>query len=592
MIYVLIILILAIIEIIFSARISRALIIFNTVMCSILSLVLAWPKDVNFLSIAVYVLVIVSLILINAIVLYWENNKQVYDFRKNILSFASFLNMFVPKTSNRIVGKIMPYKESQLKYNGKFIVSNEVSLSGGVLIQGSVGSGKTYEIVQFIKQDIRAGRAVISSEFKGDPEVADKTINYSKNYDYDVYYIKPNALGELEYNFNFDPVSDINSAGIIEALINMRKWSVTGADGFYKQGMQVLLQKLVVKFSRAYNFTTENGPDPVAEKEIYEIYDNYVFNLMQKENAYGNMVPIVPHAKLSKRPYLYGFYEYCKNYKYTRDESDAYNSIVKSLEILMTSAIGDMFKFIDNSKKVLNIKDLLNKKILVVISFPSSNKELATSFTALFVKNLLDMATINKNKRLIMNYMDEFASLENPFIVKDLLEKERSARISTTLALQDVSQVVIQTNDAYMKSLLSIINTFIIFSGATKDSAGFIEGVQIDDIGTVIMNLRKPLKGKPPTALYITRYPSVNTMSNFEVFRFIPYVLKDNNKTHIKEVEYNPDKNLNQDDLINKIEELDDNQDNSELKEIDVSIETQTHKDENNGLPDSYDDFI
>ena len=68
------------------------------------------------------------------------------------------------------------------------------------------------------------------------------------------------------------------------------------------------------------------------------------------------------------------------------------------------------------------------------------------------------------------------------------------------------------------------INTFIVYSGATRNTAEKLAGVQIADIEIVLMNLRKPIDGCKPTAIYISKYPALNKRITAEVFRFTPYI--------------------------------------------------------------------
>lgn len=414
-------------------------------------------------------------------------SKIKYDFTNKILSWRMIINSFKPADpKSRTIGKVLPYNNYQLRYNGKYIEANEISTAGATMISGSIGSGKTYGMVSLIKQDISNDKSVIFSEYKGDPKTVNEIIDFAKSYGYKIFVINPKTATA---DFNYDPLRNINNAGRIEAIINMRKWSMDGADAHYRTSVQLLLQKTIGDFTHIYN----------------------------------NEVSKNPSANLS---YTVGFYNYLKQYHAAREEWDAYSTISKLLELLLTSTLKPMFGYEYPSDRNLSFADIKNEKFVVITSFISSNKELATSFTSLMLKDLLDTFTVEQPLRNVSLYIDEFATLENPFIIKDTLEKGRSAKIATTLALQDINQIVIQTNEAYLNSILGIINTFIIYSGATRTTAEKFAGVQLLEIEPVLMNLRKPLNGKSPTAIYISKYPTLNRKTNSEVFRFEPYIFK------------------------------------------------------------------
>lgn len=404
--------------------------------------------------------------------------KIKYDFTGKIISYTYILNSIIkPNVNNgdRIIGKVLPYNNYQLKYNGKYITMNEISSAGSTLISGSSGSGKTWSMMSLMKQNITAGQSVIFAEYKGDPKIIKELSDFAKSKNFQVF-----TLSSGKSDFNYDPLQNLNNVGRIEAIMNMRKWSIDGSDAHYKTSVQLLLQKLVGEWSHKWN---------------------------QNDS------------------YTYSFYQWIKTYHPAQNEWDAYNTVSKLLELLITSNLEPMFK--GKYGKTLDFKKLKNEKFVLIVSFVSSNKELATSFSSLLIRDLLDECTVSPPKFNINLYMDETGTLENPYIVKDTLEKGRSGKIASTLSMQDLNQFVIQANEAYLNSILGTINTFIIFAGATRNTAEKFAGVQLLDIENVLMNLRKPINGKSPTAIYISKYPTLNKKTNSEVFRFEPYIIKE-----------------------------------------------------------------
>lgn len=464
--------------------------------------------------------------------------KIKYDFTDKIISYTYLFNsLFKPNVKNgeRNIGKVLPYNNYQLKYNGKYITVNEIAAAGATLISGSIGSGKTYGMVSSIKQDIVANKSVIFAEYKGDPDIVNSLIDFAKNHNFNIYNL---SCGNSD--FNYDPLQNLNNVGRIEAIINMRKWSIDGSDAHYKTSVQLLLQKLIGDFSHKY---------------------------------------------MNSGSYTFEFYKYVKSYNPNRDEWDAYTTTSKLLELLLTSSLSPMFK--GENDKVLDFNKIKNERFLLIVSFVSSNKELATSFSSLMFRDLLDECTVLTPNKNINLYIDEFGTLENPFIIKDILEKGRSGKIATTLALQDINQIVIQTNEAYLNSILGIINTFIIYSGATRTTAEKFAGVQLLEIESVLMNLRKPINGRTPTAIYISKYPTLNKRTNSEVFRFEPFIYMENNEKINKMTFGNFDHEGKNNGDIEEYK----NGENSKIIEIDTKNKEIIEKDEPS-QNDIFKDFI
>ncbi len=87
--------------------------------------------------------------------------------------------------------------------------------------------------------------------------------------------------------------------------------------------------------------------------------------------------------------------------------------------------------------------------------------------------------------------------------------------------MQDLNQLIINTNAAFADSILGTVNSFIIYAGATRETANKLAGTQIYEIDDLLMSLKKPYNGHPPTAIYISKYP-VFGKGGTEVYRLIP----------------------------------------------------------------------
>ena len=425
------------------------------------------------LSSSKIITIIISIIFYIFLCIKIKRTSLVYN--KNILSFSLIFNLlnFKKENNEKFLGRIIPYGRYQLKHNYKLVKFSDLAAKGATLITGSIGSGKTYGMKSLIKQDLDNGHSVVFFDFKGEKSIITELKEYADNRNIEVYIMSSDYI-----NFNYDPLSSLNTAGKVEALLNTRKWSLDGSDAHYRTSTQLLIQKVINEFEINWN---REG--------------NYIIDL----------------------------YEFVRKYNYEKTLYDAYATLIKILELIITSNIKSALLG-ENDK---NFK-FDNNQYLIIFSFVSSNKELANSISSFVFKDLLDTGTKNSFDPGLALYIDEFGTLENSFIIKDILEKGRSCGIQTTICLQDINQIIINTNQAYLNSILGIINTFIIYSGTTKYTAELISGVQINEIDKILMTLRKPYKNKKPTAMYISKYPSIEKEKTIDVFKIIPYTIKEN----------------------------------------------------------------
>lgn len=389
----------------------------------------------------------------------------------NSLNFTKRILTFVPNKNKlkngRIIGKCFPYYKKQLKYNNSTIVQSETALKGGTIITGSSGSGKTFLIKELIKQDISNGKRVTFVNFKGDRDTTD---DIEKELPSDIPLYK---LTYEECNFSYDPLKNLDESGKVEAILNMRAWSMDGSDAHYKTGVQLFLQKSVKDF----------------------------------QYQQGN--------------YLKEYYKYLSKLNVPREEYDSYNTVMKLLELTLTSDVGQNLFSEENETFDFN----QNGQYCVLVNFTSAQKTLGTAITSLMFRDLLEVGTKEGYSPELSLYVDEFGTCESPLIVKDILEKGRSCCICPVISMQDLNQLIITTSAPFLDSVLGTINSCIVFAGATRNTAEKLAGTQIYEIDDLLMSLQKPVDGRSPTAMFISKYP-VFEKGGTEVYRFVPYTSK------------------------------------------------------------------
>ena len=137
--------------------------------------------------------------------------------------------------------------------------------------------------------------------------------------------------------------------------------------------------------------------------------------------------------------------------------------------------------------------------------------------------DIMDRGTRCKYEDRLLLCIDEFGTLESSTLIKDLLEKGRSGGVQTVFSILDVNQLAMTSGEFFVQAILGTINNYIIHAGATQTTADLLAGVQKFDKGYDIMSLRKPYRGRKPTALFITKYGILDKKHNQEVLRMVPY---------------------------------------------------------------------
>ena len=321
-----------------------------------------------------------------------------------------------------------------------------------------------------LKQRIDQRKPVVFFDYKGEEDILDDIKGYAEQAGLPYY-----EFSARDCTFNYDPFTNLNETGKVEALMNTRRWSMDGADEHYKTSMQLAIQNLV------------------------RAYDNY----REEKGETCN--------------YIVGLYAFAESYHPEMNERDGFNNLKKSLEILLTSRAKDLFG--DDPDFTFE----RDEPYVICFSFPSANKQLANNLSSFVFTDLMDRGTRRHYPNKLLLCVDEFGTLESSTLIKDLLEKGRSGGVQTVFSILDVNQIAMNSGEYFVNAILGTINNYIIHAGATQTTAELLAGVQKFDKSFDIMSLRKPYKGKKPTALFISKYPIFSKKGNQEVYRMIPY---------------------------------------------------------------------
>lgn len=416
------------------------------------------------------------------------------DFNKRITSLRGLLNSAQPvKEDELTLGRVFPTGYSELKYNNKLIaIDNEIQ-RGHSLCTGASGSGKTVFLKSMMRQKLAQGHSLVWVDMKGDVEVLDELKSVANKLSIPYY-----EFSVRDCNFSYDPFVNLNETGKVEAFMNTRQWSSNGSDAHYKTQTQLLIQTVI----RDY--------------DLYRI----------KEHDESN--------------YILGLYSFLLNYNPGKELKEGYLTFLKQIEIILTSKGKELFE--EKANKFTFEKET---QYIVAFSFVSANKSLANSLMSFILQDILDRGIRKRFTKELFICIDEFGTLDSPILIKDLLEKGRSGGCQVLFSILDINQLSITTNEHFVHSILGTINNFVIFAGATQRTAEILAGVQkYGNKDFDIMSLRKPYKGKGPTALVISKFPLIRKGGNQEIFRIEPFIYQVNkefkvidNKPEVIEIE-------------------------------------------------------
>ena len=429
---------------------------------------------------AIYLTVFLILILFKKYRDKWYSDKSSLDYAEDIFSISKLfnsLNVKLKKDKSIIIGTVKPTNFLDLPNNGKAVRFNEQVLSGACLVSGSIGSGKTSTLKSVLTQGLVLNKPVAFFDYKGELEILDYLENKANSLGIDYY-----EFSDRGCNFIYDPFVNLNETGKIEALLNTRRWSADGADEHYKTNMVSALQNIIP----AYEEYRRNNP--------------------------------------TNDCYIRGLYNFTLTYTpKNMNDKDGINSLSKQLNIILTSRGRELFE--GENKKVFSFED--DKPYIICFSFTSSNKSLANSLSSFIYQDMMDRGTRRKYPKGILLGIDEFGTLENSTVIKDILEKGRSGGIQTVFSILDINQIAMTSGDHFVNAILGTINTLVLHAGATTKTAEIMGGVSKYDIENDIMSLEKPQNGKPPTALMVSKFKILNKRGSQEIHRIIPYTTKE-----------------------------------------------------------------
>ena len=470
-------------ELITTRRKTLPIMLLGVLFGAIISVIIAgWPT------------LIVSAILSGVIIFLklrdkYDEEYSYLDYSKGVISISKFINNLKLKSDKEkgiVVGKVMPVNYLELKDNGRAIFLSEDALSRGTMITGATGSGKTTTLMSIMTQGVEKNKPIFFFDFKGETDIVDKLEDLAKNASYPYYEFSSRRI-----DFKYDPFINLNSTGKIQALMNSKAWSADGSDSYYKTALQALLQDLIPTYEE---YRIENQDE-----------SNFIVGL-------GNYIRT--------------------EYKVAPNHKDGFGTLKSIVDLMVTSRIREMLEGEDKVEFTFDN----DKPCIIAFSFVSSNKDLANYVCSFIFQDIMDRGTRRRYAHKPLLVIDEFGTLANSALIKDILEKGRSVGLQTIISLQDINQIVENISRDFAVSILGTISTFIIHAGANQFSAELMASVyRYDSAEFDIMNLEMPQAGKPPTCAFISKIRVINDRGAQELHKMIPYSPKQGSINEEKE---------------------------------------------------------
>lgn len=406
----------------------------------------------------------------------YDEEYSYLNYSEGIFSVSKIINeLGIPKAKEKgiVVGTVMPVSFLDIKNNGKGIFLSEDALSRGSMLTGATGSGKTRSLINIITQAVKKKKPIFFFDFKGEVDILEELSELADSAKIQYYEFSSRRI-----SFKYDPFINLNNTGKIQALMNSKAWAADGSDSYYKTSLQALLQDLI------------------------PTYDEY----RRKNNITSNFI-------VGLNDFIYSDYKVAPNHK------DGFTTLKSILDLMVKSRVRDM---LENDNEEFSFDN--DEPCIIAFSFVSANKDLANYICSFIFQDIMDRGTRRRyvNKPLLV--IDEFGTLANSALIKDILEKGRSVGIQTIISLQDINQIVENVSRDFAISILGTISTFIIHPGATQTSAELMGSVyRYESAEFDIMNLEMPQGGKPPTCAFISKIRVLNDKGAQELHKMIPY---------------------------------------------------------------------
>lgn len=348
------------------------------------------------------------------------------------------------------------------------------------LIAGNTGSGKTFTMMNLMRNDILAGYPICVIDFKKGPDLAYHLSKWAYENGRPFYHFTSGAVGSYknpycQHQASYDPLSTGNATSKADMVLGLREWD-TAAD-VYKQQTISILQAVFyllehVNRDELPKIPWEDGgiAQFVAALKVENLFD--MIEWLKKDM----MSRHITSADKRKLEILVSFYRSLTEKRSTlREQVLGLQTICRTL--IMSSYSDWLTK--GETPNHINLFEIATSKQSPVVLFqfnPNAEPEFS-KYMGNILMNDLGRAAAYKNSSGDQTpfglYIDEFQTL-NPASIAGLIEKVRSAKFFTTLSSQSPEQIVKASTSngaAVLSSIFDTVSNFIVHAGSTQDTA-------------------------------------------------------------------------------------------------------------------------
>ena len=358
---------------------------------------------------------------------------------------------------------------------------------GHTAATGQTGAGKTYTMLQLMRNDIEAGNPVFAIDFKKGTEYPYYLAKWAKEHGRQFYHFTAGKPGTYNNPFcdnqaSYDPLATGTATSKADMMLNLRQWD--GASEVYKKRTKDILESIFYLLenvdrekTKQYINWHEGGLSQFVSalqlKNLYALIEQFKIEVTDKEHA-GIKVSGGDKRRLSA---LLGLYEEL-NSPQGKGLLEQINGLVSNCRTLIMSSYGDWLAKGETPYHI-NLFEFATSEEAPVVLFsfnPQEESDFAKYMGSIILSDLSRTSAYKNaqgNKDLVGIYLDEFQILD-PATVADLLEKARSSKMYILLSLQSLEQIVKSSSangTAVRDSIVDTIQNFIIHKGSGQNTA-------------------------------------------------------------------------------------------------------------------------
>lgn len=358
---------------------------------------------------------------------------------------------------------------------------------GHTAATGQTGAGKTYTMLQLMRNDIEAGFPVFAIDFKKGTEYPYYLAKWAKEHGRQFYHFTAGKPGTYNNPFcdnqaSYDPLATGTATSKADMMLNLRQWD--GASEVYKkrtkdilESIFYLLENVDKEKTKQYINWHEGGLSQFVSalqiKNLFALIEQFKLDIANKEHT-GQYVSGGDKRRLSA---LLGLYQELSSPQ-GKGLLEQINGLVSNCRTLIMSSYGDWLAKGETPYHI-NLFEFATSDEAPVVLFsfnPQEESDFAKYMGSIILSDLSRTSAYKNaqgNKDLVGVYLDEFQILD-PATVADLLEKARSSKMYILLSLQSLEQIVKSSSangTAVRDSIVDTIQNFIIHKGAGQNTA-------------------------------------------------------------------------------------------------------------------------